>query len=451
MAVRIQIRRGAAAEWTAANPVLLAGELGLETDTLKVKAGDGAVAWNSLAYLPSSGGGGGGAVSSVNGQTGAVSLAPADVGAAPAGTGAAAVAGHVAASNPHSQYALATSLAAVAASGAYADLTGRPAMSTVATSGAYSDLTGRPTLGTAAALNAPASGDAATGEVVKGSDTRLSDARTPTTHTHAASQISDSTAAGRTLLTAADAAAQRTALGLGTAATQASTAFAAASHTHPASQISDSTAAGRALLTATDAAAQRTAMGVPAGSGTTSGTNTGDQDLSGYATTAAVVAGYQPLDAELTAIAGLTSAADRLPYFTGSGAAALATFTAAGRALVDDADAAAQRATLGLSTIARSVFVNTPVDGTLVVEAKAAFAFTIAQVRGLKTSSGSLSLAVQVNGTNVTGLSGLSVTTSAQDASATAANAVSVGDRVTVVISSSSGPANLEFTLSATR
>jgi len=50
MASIIQIRRDTASAWTAANPTLAAGELALETDTLKLKAGDGATAWTSLAY-----------------------------------------------------------------------------------------------------------------------------------------------------------------------------------------------------------------------------------------------------------------------------------------------------------------------------------------------------------------------------------------------------------------
>lgn len=50
MANRIQIRRDTAANWSAANPVLGQGEEGYETDTGKIKLGDGTTAWNSLGY-----------------------------------------------------------------------------------------------------------------------------------------------------------------------------------------------------------------------------------------------------------------------------------------------------------------------------------------------------------------------------------------------------------------
>ena len=50
MASIIQIRRDTASDWTRANPTLAQGELGLETDTLKLKAGTGTTAWNSLGY-----------------------------------------------------------------------------------------------------------------------------------------------------------------------------------------------------------------------------------------------------------------------------------------------------------------------------------------------------------------------------------------------------------------
>lgn len=50
MLVRIQQRRGTSSEWTASNPVLADGEIGIETDTDKYKIGDGASPWSTLPY-----------------------------------------------------------------------------------------------------------------------------------------------------------------------------------------------------------------------------------------------------------------------------------------------------------------------------------------------------------------------------------------------------------------
>jgi hypothetical protein len=50
---QIQVRRGTASQWTSTNPVLASGEWGFESDTNKVKIGNGSSAWNSLSYIGS--------------------------------------------------------------------------------------------------------------------------------------------------------------------------------------------------------------------------------------------------------------------------------------------------------------------------------------------------------------------------------------------------------------
>jgi hypothetical protein len=74
------------------------------------------------------------------------------------------------------------------------------------------------------------------------------------------------------------------------------------------------------------------------------GTNTGDQDLSAYATTAAVAAGYQPLDSDLTAISALTT-------------------TAYGRALLSTADAATLRSAIGVGRADAPTFLAQTLTG----------------------------------------------------------------------------------------
>ena len=146
------------------------------------------------------------------------------------------------------------------------------------------------------------------------------------------------------------------------------------------------------VITAADAAASRTALGVDA-SGTDNSTavtlaNTNYLTISGQeitggtvpiasggtgatsASAALTALGAQASDAELAAVAGLTSAADKGIQFTGSGSAATYDLTAAGKALLDDANAAAQLVTLGVTSTAAELNLldgGTPVGSSITI------------------------------------------------------------------------------------
>jgi len=118
------------------------------------------------------------------------------------------------------------------------------------------------------------------------------------------------------------------------------------------SQISDL----QSYLTAeaNDLSAAVTWVNVPDGNITQSSVTQHQSALSITESQISDLGSYQISDAGLTSIAGLTTAADKMLYTTAADTYAVTALTTAGRALLDDADAVAQRTTLGLGTAATS-------------------------------------------------------------------------------------------------
>lgn len=115
----------------------------------------------------------------------------------------------------------------------------------------------------------------------------------------------------------------------------------------------------------------------------------------------AIGSDVQAYDAELAAIAGLTSAANKLPYFTGSGAAAVADFTAFGRSIVDDADAAAVRTTIGVDAAGTDNSTDVTLAGSL----------DYLTISGQEITRGAIVLTTDVSGTLPVGNGGTGATT----------------------------------------
>ena len=104
-----------------------------------------------------------------------------------------------------------------------------------------------------------------------------------------------------------------------------------------------------------------------------------------------LASGKQPLDATLTALAAIATAADKLIYATGADTFATTTLSAFIRTLLDDADAATARTTLGAAALASPTFTGTPAAPTAVAGTNttqlATTAFVQAAVAALIDSS----------------------------------------------------------------
>lgn len=233
---------------------------------------------------------------------------------------------------------------------------------------------------------------AAHGGIVAATDPRLTDARTPLAHTHPESDVTGLVAdlaarvpSTRTITTTAplagggDLTANRTLTVAG-----ASTAAAGVVRLATAAERDAGVNAVTAMTPADVAARLAAVIGAAPGALDTLAELAAalGSDANYAATVTTALAGKQPLDADLSAIAALASAADRVPYSTGAQAWALTVLTGFARTLLDDADAATARATLGLGTLSTLSTVTSAeiTDGTIATADLADGSVTVAKL-----------------------------------------------------------------------
>jgi len=356
MAVQIQLRRGTASQWTSANPILAEGEMGVELDTGKWKFGNGTSTWSILSYgsgaalLDADKGditvSGTGTVWTID--TGAVTYAKMQ-----AASTSSRVLGASSTSTTIQELTLGTGLSlsgttlsatgATVANGDYGDITvsatgtvwtidnGVVTYAKMQVASTNSKILGSSSTSTTIAELTIGTGLSLSGTTLTATGTAVTDgdkgditvSNTGTTWTIDNQAV---TYAKIQNVSATDKLLGRSTAGAGSV------------------EEITCTAAGRAILDDADASAQRTTLGLgtlatQSGtfSGTSSGTNTGDQTI----TLTSDVTGSGTGSFATTIAAGVVSTSK----LGGD-------ITTAGKALLDDADAAAQRTTLGLGTLA---------------------------------------------------------------------------------------------------
>lgn len=163
----------------------------------------------------------------------------------------------------------------------------------------------------------------------------------------------------------------------------------------------------------------------------------------------------QAYDAGLASIAGLTTAADRMIYTSGSDTYAVATLTSFARTILDDANAGAVRTTISALaatdtiTDAISGLIEVPDDQDYRLVVKAPFAGTITETV-TRSASGTATATFKVNTTALGGTA--NSVSSTEDAQAHgSSNTFVAGDDIVLTVSSNSSCVDLSFTIKFTR